>query len=66
VSENSVFWNAGGIAFATLDDKDMVKLAQQNTNFDLHPKVKEEWLKWTPKIKLAPASQNQTDAARQP
>jgi paraquat-inducible protein B len=57
---------AGGIAFATPEDKDMGKRAQQNATFNLYPKVKEEWLKWTPKIRLAPASQNQTNAARQP
>jgi paraquat-inducible protein B len=49
---------AGGIAFATPEDKDMGKRAQQNATFNLYPKVREEWLKWAPNISLAPASQN--------
>jgi paraquat-inducible protein B len=47
---------AGGIAVATPDNDDMGKRAKQNTTFKLYPKVKEEWLKWMPKIRLAPAS----------
>ena len=47
---------AGGIAFATPDEDDMGKRAQQNATFTLYPKVKDEWLKWKPKIRLAPAS----------
>ena len=57
---------AGGIAFATPDEDHMGQGAQQNATFTLYPKVKDEWLKWTPKIRLAPASQIQTNAARQP
>ena len=55
---------AGGIAIATPDNGDMGKRAKQNTTFKLYPEVKEEWLKWMPKIRLAPASQIQTSAAK--
>ena len=48
---------AGGIAIATPANRDMGKRAKQNTTFKLYPEVKAEWLKWMPKIKLAPASQ---------
>ena len=54
---------AGGIAFATPDNDDMGKQAIQNAAFKLYPKVKDEWLKWSPKIMLALASQIQTSAA---
>jgi paraquat-inducible protein B len=57
---------AGDIALSTPDEDHMGQRAQQNTTFTLYPKVKDEWLKWTPKIRLAPASQIQTNAARQP
>jgi paraquat-inducible protein B len=55
---------AGGIAFATPDNGDMGQRAQQNATFTLYPKVKDEWLKWMPKIKLAPALQIQTSAVK--
>ena len=55
---------AGGIAFATPDEDHMGQRAQQNATFTLYPKVKDEWLKWTPKIRLAPASQIQTNAVK--
>jgi paraquat-inducible protein B len=55
---------AGGIAIATPDNGDMGKRAKQNTTFKLYPQVKDEWLKWTPKIRLAPASQIQTSAVK--
>ena len=48
---------AGGIAFATPNEDNMGQRVQQNAVFELYPKVKDEWLKWTPKIRLAPASQ---------
>jgi paraquat-inducible protein B len=54
---------AGGIAIATPDNGNMGKRAKHNTTFKLNPEVKEEWLKWTLKIKLEPASQIQTSAA---
>ena len=44
----------GGIAFATPDNKDMGKAAEPNTMFPLLPKVKDQWLKWKPKIRLEP------------
>jgi paraquat-inducible protein B len=47
---------AGGIAVATPDNGDMGKRVKQNTTFKLYPTVKEEWLKWMPQIRLAPAS----------
>jgi len=43
---------AGGIAFATPDNKDMGKPAKLNTKFPLYPKVNDQWLKWKPKIRL--------------
>ncbi len=46
----------GGIAFATPDNKDMGKPAKPNARFPLHPKVKDQWLKWKPKIRLEPVS----------
>lgn len=46
----------GGIAFATPDNKDMGKPAKSNARFPLHPKVKDQWLKWKPKIRLEPVS----------
>jgi paraquat-inducible protein B len=55
---------AGGIAVATPDNGDMGKRVKQNTTFKLYPTVKEEWLKWTPKIKLGQASQIQTNATK--
>ena len=55
---------AGGIAFATPNEGDMGEQVHQNATFTLYPKVKEEWLKWTPKIRLAPASQIQTKAVK--
>ena len=42
----------GGIAFATPDNKAMGKPAKPNAMFPLHPKVKDQWLKWKPKIRL--------------
>ena len=54
----------GGIAFATPDEDHMGQRARQNATFTLYPKVKDEWLKWTPKIRLAPASQIQTNAVK--
>jgi len=42
----------------------MGKRAPQNTTFHLYPKVKDEWLKWAPKIKLPSASKNQPKAMR--
>jgi paraquat-inducible protein B len=47
---------AGGIAFATPDNKVMGKPAKPNARFPLHPKVKDQWLKWKPKIRLEPVS----------
>ena len=44
---------AGGIAFATPDNKDMGEQASENAVFPFHPKVDEHWLKWKPKIELA-------------
>jgi paraquat-inducible protein B len=55
---------AGGIAFATPNEDKMGERASENTTFDLYPKVKEEWLKWAPKIELAPTSKNQPKAVR--
>ena len=55
---------AGGIAFATPDNSNMGQQAKQNTTFKLYSEVKDEWLKWTPKIKLAPASQIKTNAVK--
>jgi paraquat-inducible protein B len=46
----------GGIAFATPDNKDMGKPAKPNARFPLLPKVKDQWLKWKPKIRLEPVS----------
>lgn len=46
----------GGIAFATPDNKAMGKPAKPNAMFPLHPKVKDQWLKWKPKIRLKPVS----------
>ncbi len=43
---------AGGIAFATPDNKDMGKPAKPDARFPLHPKVNDQWLKWKPKIRL--------------
>jgi paraquat-inducible protein B len=55
---------AGGIAFATPDNSNMGQQAKQNTTFKLYPEVKDEWLKWTPKIRLATASQIHTNAVK--
>jgi len=44
---------AGGIAFATPDNKHMGDLASENAVFPFHPKVDEHWLKWKPSIELA-------------
>ena len=44
---------AGGIAFATPDNKDMGGPARQNAVFPLQPEVKNKWLKWKPRIELA-------------
>jgi hypothetical protein len=34
----------------------MGQRVQQNAVFELYPKVKDEWLKWMPKIRLGSAS----------
>ena len=47
---------AGGIAFATPNEDNMGQRVQQNAVFELYPKVKDEWLKWMPKIRLGSAS----------
>jgi paraquat-inducible protein B len=44
---------AGGIAFATPDDKNNFKSAEQGQLFKLSPDVDEEWHTWQPKINLS-------------
>ena len=43
----------GGIAFASPDNPQMGGPAQPGQTFALHEEVKEEWLRWAPKIALA-------------
>ena len=50
---------AGGIAFATPNEGSQQSTAHQGAHFRLHADVKPEWLKWKPRIALAPdASEN--------
>ena len=42
----------GGIAFASPDNPQMGGPAQVGQTFALHDEVKEEWLRWAPKIAL--------------
>jgi paraquat-inducible protein B len=42
----------GGIAFASPDNPQMGGPAQAGQTFALHDEVKEEWLRWAPKIAL--------------
>lgn len=44
---------AGGIAFASPDNPQMGGPAQPGQTFALHEELKEEWLRWAPKIALA-------------
>jgi paraquat-inducible protein B len=46
----------GGIAFATPDNADMGDAASQGMSFQLHEKLKESWLSWSPKIPLGAPS----------
>jgi paraquat-inducible protein B len=43
----------GGIAFASPDNPQMGGPAQPGQTFALHEEVKDEWLRWAPKIALA-------------
>ena len=43
----------GGIAFATPNNNNMGALVENGQKFDLHDKVKKDWLRWKPKIALS-------------
>ncbi len=47
---------AGGIAFATPEGKAMGEQVSQGFHFQLHEKPQEEWLKWSPAIRLSKAN----------
>ncbi len=43
---------SGGIAFATPNNEDIWKPAENGTTFELFPEPEDEWLKWSPRIKI--------------
>ncbi|MFT6917121.1 MAG: paraquat-inducible protein B [Motiliproteus sp.] len=43
---------AGGIALATPDTQPLTTAARQNRRFTLHPRARDEWLRWAPRIPL--------------
>jgi len=44
---------AGGVAFATPDNKKMGKPVSEGAVFKLYDEPKDKWLKWKPEIKLS-------------
>ncbi len=45
---------AGGVAFATPDTGALAPVADENAEFPLNAEVDKDWLKWQPKIPIAP------------
>jgi paraquat-inducible protein B len=45
---------SGGVAFATPDSSPMAPAAPDGTLFTLHHEMEKDWLKWRPRIEIAP------------
>ena len=55
----------GGIAFSTPNNKDMGKVADSDSVFEIYDEPQEDWIQWNPKIPLDGAVESQPKAPSQ-